>query len=147
LTLRTFSKLYGLAGLRIGYGIASKEIVGLLHRVRQPFNVNAVAQWAALAALEDQEHVRRSLDVNRQGMEYLTGEIANLGLEQVPSSANFILLRVGNGNDVFQQLLAQAVIVRPMAAYELPEYVRVTVGTMDENRKFIDALKKIIKSY
>ena len=110
-------------------------------------NVNAVAQWAARAALEDQEHVRRSLDVNRQGMEYLTGEIANLGLEQVPSSANFILLRVGNGNDVFQQLLAQAVIVRPMAAYELPEYVRVTVGTMDENRKFIDALKKIIKSY
>ena len=147
LTLRTFSKLYGLAGLRIGYGIASKEIVGLLHRVRQPFNVNAVAQWAALAALEDQEHVRRSLDVNRQGMEYLTGEIANLGLDQVPSNANFILLRVGNGNDVFQQLLAQAVIVRPMAVYELPEYVRVTVGTMDENRKFIDALKKIIKSY
>ena len=82
--------------------------MGLLHRVRQPFNVNAVAQWAALAALEDQEHVRRSLDVNRQGMEYLTGEIANLGLEWVPSSANFILLRVGNGNDVFQQLLAQA---------------------------------------
>ena len=78
-----------------------------------------MAQWAALAALEDQEHVRRSLDVNRQGMEYLTGEIANLGLEQVPSSANFILLRVGNGNDVFQQLLAQAVIVRPMAVYEL----------------------------
>jgi len=147
LTLRTFSKLYGLAGLRIGYGIASKEIVGLLHRVRQPFNVNAVAQWAARAALEDQEHVRRSLDVNRQGMEYLTGEIANLGLDQVPSSANFILLRVGNGNDVFQQLLAQAVIVRPMAVYEFPEYVRVTVGTMDENRKFIDALKKIIKSY
>jgi len=147
LTLRTFSKLYGLAGLRIGYGIASKEIVGLLHRVRQPFNVNAVAQWAARAALEDQEHVRRSLDVNRQGMEYLTGEIANLGLEQVPSSANFILLRVGNGNDVFQQLLAQAVIVRPMAVYEFPEYVRVTVGTMNENRKFIDALKKIIKSY
>ena len=147
LTLRTFSKLYGLAGLRIGYGIASKEIVGLLHRVRQPFNVNAVAQWAALAALEDQEHVRRSLDVNRQGMEYLTGEIANLGLEQVPSSANFILLRVGNGNDVFQQLLAQAVIVRPMAVYEFPEYVRVTVGTMDENRKFIDSLKKVIKAF
>jgi histidinol-phosphate aminotransferase len=147
LTLRTFSKLYGLAGLRIGYGIAAREIVGLLHRVRQPFNVNAVAQWAALAALEDDEHVRRSLEVNRQGMEYLCKEIARIGLEQVPSSANFILLRVGNGNDVFQQLLAQGVIVRPMAIYDLPEYVRVTIGTMDENRKFIDALKKIIKSY
>jgi histidinol-phosphate aminotransferase len=146
LTLRTFSKLYGLAGLRIGYGVASKEIVDLLQRVRQPFNVNAVAQWAALAALEDHEHVRRSLETNRQGMEYLTQEISDLGLEQVPSQANFILMRVGNGNEVFQQLLAQGVIVRPMAVYELPEYVRVTVGTMDENRKFIESLKKVIKS-
>lgn len=146
LTLRTFSKLYGLAGLRIGYGVASKEIVDLLQRVRQPFNVNAVAQWAALAALADHEHVGRSLEVNRQGMEYLTREIADLGLEQVPSQANFILMRVGNGNDVFRQLLAQGVIVRPMAVYELPEYVRVTVGTMDENRKFIESLKKVITS-
>jgi histidinol-phosphate aminotransferase len=147
LTLRTFSKLYGLAGLRIGYGIASKEIVDVLQRVRQPFNVNAVAQWGALAALEDHEHVQRSLDLNRQGIEYLTKEIADLGLEQVPSQANFVLIRVGNGNDVFQQLLAQGVIVRPMAVYELPEYVRVTVGTMDENRKFIDSLKKVIKAF
>jgi histidinol-phosphate aminotransferase len=147
LTLRTFSKLYGLAGLRIGYGVTSKEIAGLLHRVRQPFNVNAVAQWAALAALEDHDHVCRSLDVNRQGMEYLSKEIAQLGLEQVPSQANFILLRVGSGNDVFRQLLMQGIIVRPMAAYELPEYVRVTVGTMGENRKFIDALKKVIQVF
>lgn len=147
LTLRTFSKLYGLAGLRIGYGIAPKEITGLMHRVRQPFNVNAVAQWAALAALEDHEHVRRSLDVNRQGMEYLAKEIAKLGLEQVPSHANFILVRVGNGDSVFKQLLRQGIIVRPMGAYELPDYVRVTVGTMEENRRFIEALKKIIKAY
>ncbi len=147
LTLRTFSKLYGLAGLRIGYGVTSKEIAGLLHRVRQPFNVNAVAQWAALAALEDHDHVSRSLDVNRQGMEYLSKEIARLGLEQVPSQANFILLRVGSGKDVYQQLLGQGIIVRPMAAYELPEYVRVTVGTMKENRKFIDALRKVIKAF
>ena len=146
LTLRTFSKLYGLAGLRIGYGIASKEIAGLLHRVRQPFNVNAVAQWAALAALGDQEHVRKTLEVNRQGMAYLKREIQELGLEQVPSQANFILLRVGDGNRVFEQLLRQGVIVRPMAIYELPEYVRVTVGTEYENRKFIEALKKIIKA-
>ena len=147
LTLRTFSKLYGLAGLRIGYGVTSKEIAGLLHRVRQPFNVNAVAQWAALAALEDHDHVSRSLEVNRQGMEYLSKEIVQLGLEHVPSQANFILLRVESGNTVFQQLLAQGIIVRPMAAYELPEYVRVTVGTMEENRQFIDALRKVIKAF
>jgi histidinol-phosphate aminotransferase len=144
LTLRTFSKLYGLAGLRIGYGIGEKEIVSLMHRVRQPFNVNAVAQWAALAALEDEEHVRRCLKLNREGMEYLKKEFVGLGLEQVPSQANFILLRVGNGNDVFQRLLVRGVIVRPMAVYELPEYVRVTVGTMEENRKFIVALKETL---
>jgi histidinol-phosphate aminotransferase len=145
LTLRTFSKLYGLAGLRIGYGIGQKEIVGLLHRVRQPFNVNAAAQWAALAALEDHEHVRQSLDLNREGMQYLTNQIAKLGLEQVPSQANFLLVRVGNGNDVFERLLAQGVIVRPLAVYEFPDYVRVTVGTMEENRKFIEALQKVVK--
>jgi histidinol-phosphate aminotransferase len=106
-----------------------------------------VAQWAALAALADDDHVSRSLAVNRQGMEYLSKEIAQLGLEQVPSQANFILLRVRSGSDVYQQLLAQGVIVRPMVAYELPEYVRVTVGTMEENQKFIDALKKVIKAF
>ncbi len=147
LTLRTFSKLYGLAGLRIGYGIADKDIIDLMQRVRQPFNVNAAAQWAALAALDDTEHVRRSLETNRQGMEYLRKEITALGLEQVPSSANFILVRVGNGNDVFQRLLVQGVIVRPVGVYEFPEHVRVTVGTMEENHRFIEALKKVIKTY
>jgi histidinol-phosphate aminotransferase len=146
LTLRTFSKLYGLAGLRIGYGIAGKEIVDLMHRVRQPFNVNAPAQWAALAALEDDQHVRRSLDVNRAGMVYLTEEIAALGLDHVPSCANFILVRVGNGARVFQQLLSSGVIVRPMGIYDFPEYIRVTIGTADENRRFIAALKKIVRS-
>jgi histidinol-phosphate aminotransferase len=144
LTLRTFSKLYGLAGLRIGYGIADKEIISLMHRVRQPFNVNAPAQWAALAALNDGEHVRRSLDNNRQGLDYLTAEFARLGIEYVRSHANFILLRVGKGEDVFKRLLAQGIIVRPMAGYQFPEYLRVTIGTMDENRKFIDGLKKAL---
>jgi len=147
LTFRTFSKLYGLAGLRIGYGVGSKEAIGLMQRMRQPFNVNAPAQWAALAALEDSDHIRKTLEVNRQGMEYLRKEIAKLGLEQVPSQANFILMRVGNGQEVFQQLLAQGMIVRPMAVYEFPEYIRVTVGTMEENRRFIEALGKIIKKY
>ena len=144
LTLRTFSKLYGLAGLRIGYGIADKEIISLMHRVRQPFNVNAPAQWAALAALDDREHVRRSLESNHQGRQYLTREFARLGIEYVPSHTNFILLRVGNGEDVFNRLLAQGIIVRPMAGYQFPEYIRVTIGTMDENRKFLDGLKKAV---
>jgi histidinol-phosphate aminotransferase len=144
LTLRTFSKLYGLAGLRIGYGIADKQIISLMHRVRQPFNVNAPAQWGALAALNDREHVRRSLENNRQGLEYLTLEFTRLGIEYVPSHANFILLRVGNGEDVFNRLLAQGIIVRPMAGYRFPEHLRVTIGTMDENRKFIDGLKKAV---
>jgi histidinol-phosphate aminotransferase len=144
LTLRTFSKLYGLAGLRIGYGIAEKQIISLMHRVRQPFNVNAPAQWGALAALNDREHVRRSLENNRQGLEYLTLEFTRLGIEYVPSHANFILLRVGNGEDVFNRLLAQGIIVRPMAGYRFPEHLRVTIGTMDENRKFIDGLKKAV---
>lgn len=144
LTLRTFSKLYGLAGLRIGYGVAPREIIDLMQRVRQPFNVSAPAQWAALAALDDRDHVRRTLEVNRAGMEYLRREIAALGLQQVPSCANFILVRVGNGNAVFEQLLRHGVIVRPMGVYDFPEHVRVTVGTMEENRRFIEALKKVL---
>ncbi len=144
LTLRTFSKLYGLAGLRIGYGVGPASLIAMMQRVRQPFNVNAAAQWAALAALDDADHVRRSLEVNSSGMKYLEGELRNLGLKHVPSSANFILVRVGNGQDMFKQLLSQGVIVRPMGGYDFPEYVRVTVGKMDENRRFIDALRKII---
>lgn len=145
LTLRTFSKLYGLAGLRIGYGIGAREIVDLMHRVRQPFNVNAAAQWAALAALDDEDHVRHSLKVNREGMDYLTRQIALLGLEQVPSQANFILVRVGNGQEVFKELLRRGVIVRPMEGYDFPQYVRVTIGTMEENSRFINELRAIIK--
>lgn len=144
LTLRTFSKLYGLAGLRVGYGIGATELIQLMQRVRQPFNVNAAAQWAALAALGDTEHVQRTLEVNREGMDYLTREVAKLGLEQVPSHANFILIRVGNGNAIFQRLLVEGVIVRPLAVYALPEYIRVTVGTMNDNGRFIEALKKAL---
>lgn len=146
LTLRTFSKLYGLAGLRIGYGVGPKELIGLMQRVRQPFNVNAPAQWAALAALDDVEHVKRSLEVNRQGLDYLQSEFNRLGLEFVPSQANFILVRVGKGQEVFQQLLGHGVIVRPTTGYRFPEHVRVTVGTMPENRKFIETLEKVMRS-
>ncbi|MFQ5683373.1 MAG: histidinol-phosphate transaminase [Candidatus Binatia bacterium] len=145
LTLRTFSKLYGLAGLRIGYGFGPRRMIELMHRVRQPFNVNAAAQWAALAALEDQEHLERSLQINREGMDYLRKGIDRLGLEQIPSQANFILVRVGNGQDVFQQLLRRGVIVRPMAVYDFPEYIRVSVGRPEENARFINGLETIIK--
>jgi len=146
LTLRTFSKLYGLAGLRVGYGVGPREIIAMMQRVRQPFNVNAPAQWAALAALDDGDHVQRSLAVNREGLEFLAGEFKKLGLEFVPSHGNFVLVRVGKGQEVFKQLLSQGVIVRPMGGYQFPEHVRVTVGTMDENRKFVGALQKVIKS-
>jgi len=115
--------------------------------VRQPFNVNAPAQWAALAALDDDEHVRRSLAVNRQGLDYLQKELTRLGLEFVPSSANFILVRVGRGQEVFQKLLREGVIVRPMGGYQFPEHVRVTVGTMAENEKFIAVLENVIKTF
>lgn len=144
LTLRTFSKLYGLAGLRIGYGIGPQSLVDLMQRVRQPFNVNAAAQWAALAALEDADHVRLSLEVNREGRKYLTREIDRLGLYQVPSQANFILIRVGDGEEVYKRLLRQGVIVRPMVGYDLADYIRVTIGTSAENKQFVAALEQVV---
>ena len=147
LTLRTFSKLYGLAGLRVGYGVGPREIISMMQRVRQPFNVNAPAQWAALAALEDDEHVQRSLAVNRDGLDFLCAQFKKLRLDYVPSHGNFVLVRVGNGQEVFTQLLGQGVIVRSMGGYQFPEYIRVTVGTMDENRKFIEALQRVVKSF
>ncbi len=142
LTLRTFSKVYGLAGLRIGYGVAHPDVVAMMNQVREPFNVNAAAQWAATAAVDDAEHLRRSLEVNRQGLAFLTEGLAALGIEWVPSQANFILVRTGRAGRVYEELLRQGVIVRPVGP-EFPEHVRVTVGTPDENRKFLDGLARI----
>jgi histidinol-phosphate aminotransferase len=138
--LRTFSKIVGLAGLRIGYGVAQPECIALLQKVRQPFNVNAVAQAGALAALGDAAHIRRTKTMTRQGLQYLYREFDRLKLEYVPSCANFVLVRVGNGGAVFQALQKRGVIVRPMAGYKLPEWIRVTVGLPAENRKFIAGL-------
>ncbi len=140
--LRTFSKIVGLAGLRIGYGIAQKDCIALLQRVRQPFNVNAVAQAGALAALADSAHIRRTKAMTRRGLAYLEKEFGRLGLEFVPSCANFLLVRVGDGDAVSQKLQRQGVIVRPMRAYKMPEWVRVTVGLPAENRRFIAALAR-----
>jgi histidinol-phosphate aminotransferase len=139
-TLRTFSKLYGLAGIRIGYAVAPAAVIEAMGRVRQPFNVNALALVGALAALDDGEHVRRTLEVNRAGMAYLVAAFWRLGLTHVPSVANFVLVRVGHGVRVYEALLRRGVIVRPMDVYGFPEYLRVTVGTAEENTRFIEAL-------
>jgi len=139
--LRTFSKIVGLAGLRIGYGVGQKECIDLLQRVRQPFNTNAIAQAGALAALDDTAHIRRTRALTRRGLSYLEKEFQRLKLEYVPSCANFILVNVGDGDAVFGGLQRRGVIVRPMRGYKMPAWVRVTVGTMEENRRFIGALK------
>jgi histidinol-phosphate aminotransferase len=142
--LRTFSKIVGLAGLRIGYGVAQKECIALLQRVRQPFNVNAVAQAGALAALGDAGHIRKTKAMTRRGLAYLYREFKRLKLEYVPSCANFVLVNVGDGDKVFRGLQERGVIVRPMRGYKLPGWVRVTVGLPEENRKFIRALSVIL---
>ena len=143
--LRTFSKIYGLAGLRVGYAMAPKEGIDLLHRVRQPFNVNAMGQAAALAALDDEEFVQKTRTMVAEGLQYLGASFEKMGLSYVPSLVNFILVKVGNGRQVFQELQRKKVIVRPMDGYGLPEYVRVTVGLKHENEHFIQALGAILK--
>ncbi len=135
--LRTFSKIYGLASLRVGYGYGSAEMCALLNRVRQPFNVNAIAQAAALAALEDGEFAEKTARENRTGLDYLVRACEGLGLEVVRSVANFILVRVGDGARVFDALQRRGVIVRPVKSYGLPEWVRITVGTPAQNERLV----------
>jgi histidinol-phosphate aminotransferase len=135
--LRTFSKIYGLAGFRIGYGYAPTELIALLNRVRQPFNVNSAAQEAAIAALDDEAFVRRSRRVNAAGLKLLTRSFKKLGFEVVPSAANFVLVKVGDGDAVFQRLQRAGVIVRPVRGYGLPEWIRVTVGTKAQNERLL----------
>lgn len=141
--LRTFSKIYGLASLRIGYGYASAELVALLNRVRQPFNVNAIAQAAALAALDDDAFAAKCVRENRTGLMQLERGCRDLGLETVPSVANFILVRVGDGMRVFDALQRRGVIVRPVKSYGLPEWVRVTVGTTAQNERLLSELRAV----
>lgn len=141
LVSRTFSKAYGLAGLRIGYGVGSKELIGLLNRVRQPFNVTSVGLAAACAALDDLEFLARSAHINRRGMEQITAALDELGLAWIPSAGNFVTFRVGDGAAVNNALLRQGVIVRPIAGYGLPEWLRVSIGLPEDNARFIAALK------
>ncbi len=139
--LRTFSKIYGLASLRIGYGYAAPEIVALLNRVRQPFNVNAIAQAAAIAALDDREFAAKCVHENRAGLGQLEAGFKALGREYVPSVANFILVHVGDGLRVFEALQRRGVIVRPVKSYGMPEWIRVTVGTHAQNERLLAELK------
>jgi len=142
LVSRTFSKAYGLAGLRIGYGLTDPDVAAMLNRVRQPFNVNSVAQAAALAALADVEYVAESAQINHAGLDQLTRGLAAMGVRYVPSHANFLLVHVGTAaGAVYEALLRQGVIVRPVANYGLPEHLRVSVGLPAENQCFLDALK------
>jgi histidinol-phosphate aminotransferase len=138
---RTFSKAHGLAALRVGYGIMNREVADMLNRVRQPFNVNALAQAAAIAAVQDTDYVRESSRLNREGMRQLEAGLSALSLRYLPSHGNFILVDVGNAERVNQALLRQGVIVRPVANYDLPTWLRVTVGLPGENERFLAALK------
>lgn len=138
--LRTFSKIYGLASLRIGYGYGSASLCALLNRVRQPFNVNAIAQAAAIAALDDREFARRCASENRKGLDQLEAGCRRLGLTTVPSVANFLLIKVGDGLSTFTRLQARGLIVRPMKSYGLPEWVRVTVGSREQNERLLREL-------
>jgi histidinol-phosphate aminotransferase len=143
--MRTFSKIYGLAGLRIGYGIGSPEFVAALEKIRQPFNINLLAQMAALAALDDVEHVRKTRANNFAGLEFFKRAFRDLKLEYVPSSANFILVRVGDGQRIFESMQKRGVIVRPMGGYHLPEWIRISIGTPPENERCLAALKTTLK--
>ncbi len=138
--LRTFSKIYGLAALRVGYGYCAPELAALLNRVRQPFNVNAIGQAAALAALDDREFTDRARAMNATGLRRLGEEFTKRGLEWVPSVANFLLVRVGDGARGFAELQRQGVIVRPMKPYGMPEWLRVTVGTETQNTRLLAAM-------
>ena len=141
---RTLSKIYGLAGLRIGYALASAEVADLMNRVRQPFNVNNLALAGALAALDDDEFLLASYELNRRGMAQIVAGLEKLGLEYIKPHGNFVTFRVGDGAGVNQKLLKQGVIIRPIGGYGLPEWLRVTIGSEPENARFLAALEKAL---
>ncbi len=141
--LRTFSKAQGLAALRIGFGLASPGVAGILNKARQPFNANAVAQAAGLAAINDAAHIAATVENNNAGLAFFHEAFEQRGLEYVPSVANFVLVKVGDGDALFQDMLAKGVIVRAMRGYKLPDWVRVSVGTPAENARFIEVLDEL----
>ncbi|MFQ5913329.1 MAG: histidinol-phosphate transaminase [Nitrospinota bacterium] len=142
--LRTFSKVYGLAGIRVGFGAGHPDCIKNVEKLREPFNVNSLALAAALAALDDKEHVEKSRRLNAEGKAFLSGRLKELGVPYVPSEANFLLVEVGDGVEVFEKLLRGGVIVRPVKGYGLPSHIRVTVGLPEENERFIEALSRVL---
>jgi histidinol-phosphate aminotransferase len=144
--LRTFSKIQGLASLRIGYGIARPELIQVLQKTRQPFNVNGIAQAAALAGLADDEHRRETKRITDEGRTYLQEQFRAMNLQFVPSAANFVLVKVGDGAKTFRKLLERQIIVRALKGYNLPEWIRISVGTMEQNRRCIAALRDVLNS-
>jgi histidinol-phosphate aminotransferase len=144
LVMRTFSKIYGLAGVRIGYGIADTEFADYLNRVRLPFNVNRLAEAAALAALDDTEHAERSRSINAEGASYLSAELRGLGLEVWPTDANFLLVRASR--EMPERLMREGVIVRPLSEFGMPEHMRVSIGLPEENERFIKTLRNLIEA-
>ncbi len=144
-TLRTFSKTYGLAGLRIGYGVMKGGLADLMHRVRQPFNTNLLAQVGALAALDDDAFLDKTVSTVHKGLDFLYGEMENLGLQYFPTQTNFFLIDLErDAKSVFENMLRRGVIVRPMMAYGYPNYIRISVGLPEENQRFVEALKQVI---
>lgn len=141
---RTFSKAYGLAGARMGYSISHEEIAGLLNRVREPFNVNSFAMAGATAALKDVDFLKQAVSLNRRGMDYLTKELDDMGFAYIPSKGNFLTVDMNtDAAAIYEKLLHQGVIVRPVANYEMPNHLRVSIGLMEENQRFISALQKV----
>jgi histidinol-phosphate aminotransferase len=141
--LRTFSKIHGLAALRVGYGVAPAHLAELLQKARQPFNVNAIAQAGALAALADADHANKTRELNRTGLAFYEKAFAERGLEYVPSHANFILVRTGGGDQVFRDMLKQGVIVRAMSSYKLPDWIRISIGTQPQNERCLEVLDAV----
>jgi len=145
--MRTFSKAQGLSALRIGYGFAPPHIAGLLNRSRQPFNANAIAQAAALAAINDQEHIEATVQNNKEGIAFFENAFEQRNWEFIPSHANFVLVKVGDGDHVFQELLKKGVIVRAMRGYKLPEWVRISVGTPSQNQRCLQELDVLLSDF
>ena len=141
---RTFSKAYGMASLRVGYALGDARVMDMLNRVRQPFNVNSVAQAAALAALDDADFVRQTFELNLRGMKQIVGGLTRLGLQHIPSFGNFVSFNVKDAERIFRRLLELGVIVRPIANYAMPEYLRVSIGLESENEKFLSALQQAL---
>ena len=144
--LRTCSKIHGLAALRVGYGLAPKGLADILQKARQPFNVNAIAQAGALAALTDDSHMEKTKAVNAEGLAFYHQAFKERGLEFVPSVANFVLVKVGDGDGLFKKMLQRGIILRAMSSYQLPEWVRISVGTMEQNRRCIEVMDEVMSA-